>query len=75
MDEQVQPDTSKTPFHNLPQEIKQSPNKLLETFKSQFVSDETSIGTTHVTKMQIDTGTSNLSHRGNTLLLWNTMTG
>ena len=46
------------PSHNLSQEIKQSLNKLLETFKSQFAQDETSIGTTHLTKMHIDTGTS-----------------
>ena len=30
----------------------------METFKSQFVKDETSIGTTHLTKMQIDTDNS-----------------
>ena len=31
---------------------------MLETFKSQFAPDETSIGTTHLTEMQIDTGNS-----------------
>ena len=35
-------------------------NQLLETFKSQFAKDETSNGTTHLTKMQIDTGDSEL---------------
>ena len=58
LDEQVQWDTFKPPLHNLSQEIKQSLNKLLETFKSQFAGDETSMGTTHLTKMQIGTGTS-----------------
>ena len=33
-------------------------NQLLETFKLQFAQDETSIGTTHLTKIQIDTGDS-----------------
>ena len=33
-------------------------NQLLVTFKSQFAQDETSIGTTHLTKMQIDMGDS-----------------
>ena len=58
MDEQVQPDTFKPPLYNFSKEIKQSLNKLLETFKSQFLRDKTNNGTTHLTKMQIDTGTS-----------------
>ena len=33
-------------------------NQLLETFKSQFAQDETNIGTTHMTKIEIDTGDS-----------------
>ena len=35
--------------------VRKSLNTLLETFKSQFTQDETSIETTHLTKMQIDT--------------------
>ena len=35
---------------------KKSLNQLLEKFKSQITQDETSIGTTHLTKMQIDMG-------------------
>ena len=58
MDEQVQPDTFKLPLHIFFQEIKQSLDTLLETFKSKFVWDETSVGTTHLTDMQIDTGTT-----------------
>ena len=36
MDEQVQLDTFKPPLHNLSQEVKQSLDELLKTFKSQF---------------------------------------
>ena len=36
MDKQVQLDIFKLPLHNLSQVIKQSLNKLLETFKSQL---------------------------------------
>ena len=38
--------------------MKKSLNQLQETLKSQFAWDETSIGTTHLTKMQIDLGDS-----------------
>ena len=58
MDEKVQLDTVKPPLHNLSPGIKWSLDKLLETFKLQFAHDKTSIGTTHLTKMQIDTGAS-----------------
>ena len=57
-DEHIQPDTFTPPLHNLPGDVRKSLNQLLETFKSQFAQDETSIGTTHLTKMQIDTGDS-----------------
>ena len=39
-------------------EVKQSLDKLLETFKSQFIRDKTSIGTTDLAKMQIHVGDS-----------------
>ena len=58
MDEQFQVDTLKPTLHKLSQEIQQSLAKLLETFKSQFVQDKTSISTEHLNKMQTDTGTS-----------------
>ena len=58
MDKHVQPDTCKPALHNLSSEVKQSLDKLLESFKSQFVKDETSIGMTNLTKMQIHTGNS-----------------
>ena len=57
-DEHVQPDIFTPPLHTLPGTGRKSLNQLLETFKSQFAQDETSIGTTHLTKMQIDTGNS-----------------
>ena len=38
--------------------MRKSLNQLLETFKSQIEQDKTSFGTTHLTKMQIDTGNS-----------------
>ena len=56
MDEQVQLGTFKSPLHKLSSEVKESLDKLLESFKSKFVKDETSIGATNLTKMQIDTG-------------------
>ena len=56
MNEHIQPDTFSPPLHTLPVNVRKSVNQLLETFKSQFAQDETSIGITHLTKMQIDTG-------------------
>ena len=58
MDNQVQPDTFTLPIHNLSLEVKLFLDKLLKSFKSQFVKYETSIGTTNLIKMQIDTGNS-----------------
>ena len=58
LDEQVHPDTLTPPLHTLPGDVRKSLNQLLETFKSQFAQDETNIGTTHLTKMQNDTGDS-----------------
>ena len=58
IDEHVQPDTSTPPLHTLPGDVRKSLNQLLETYKLQFAQDETSIGTTHITKLQINTGNS-----------------
>ena len=57
-DEHIQPDTFTPPLHNLPSNVRKSLDQLLETFKLQFAWDETSIGTTHLTKMQTDPGNS-----------------
>ena len=54
----VQPDSFTPNLHALPSDTRKSLNQLLETFKSQFEQDETSIGTTHLTKMQIHMGDS-----------------
>ena len=58
MDDQVQLDTSTVHLHNLSLEVKWSLDKLLESFKSQFARDETSINMTNLTKMQSNTGNS-----------------
>ena len=51
IDEHVQPDSFTPPLHSLPDDDRKSLNKVLETFTSKFAEDETSIGTTHLTKM------------------------
>ena len=56
MDDQVQLDTFTPPLHHLSLEVKWSLDELFESFKSHFVKDETSIGMTNLSKMQIDTG-------------------
>ena len=58
IDEHVQHDTFTPPLPTLPGDVRQSIKQLLETFKSQFVQDDKSIGTTHLLKIQIDTGNS-----------------
>ena len=58
IDEHAQPDTFTSPLHTLLGDLRKSLYQLLELFKLQFVQDETSIGTTHLTKIQIDIGDS-----------------
>ena len=58
IDEHIQPHTFTSPLHTIPGDLRKSLNQLLETFKSQFAQDETSIGTKHLTKMKIDMGDS-----------------
>ena len=58
LDEHVQPDSLTPTLHTLPADLRVSLNQLFETFKLQFAQDETSIGTTHLTKMQIHMGDS-----------------
>ena len=69
IDEHVQPDTFTPHLHSFLDNVRKSLNQFLEIFKSQFVQYETSIGATHLTKMQTDAGNSELSHRGHTPLL------
>ena len=58
MAEQVEPDTYKPPHHKLEQHIEAKLEALLKEYSSQFAQNETSIGTTPLTEMMIDTGTS-----------------
>ena len=59
MSETVTPDTFDPPHHKLSAPIQDSLKLLLQEYKSQFAKDETSIGTTPLTSMMIDTGTAN----------------
>ena len=54
MDDQVQPDTFAPPLLHLSTEVKPSLYELLDSFESQFVKAKTSIGTTNLAKIQID---------------------
>ena len=58
--EKVEPDTFKPPHHKLKHYIEMRLTALLKDYDSQFAQDETSIGTTPLTEMTIDTGNSEL---------------
>ena len=58
--EKVQPDTFKLPHHKLKQHIEVRLTALLKEYDPQFTQDESSIGTTPLTEMTIDTGNSEL---------------
>ena len=58
MTETVAPDTFNPPCHELSTLVQNDLNLLLWEYESQFTKDETSIGTTPLTSMTIDTGTS-----------------
>ena len=58
MAEQVKPDTIHPPHHKLKPNIESKLDTLLKEYTSQFAKDETSIGTTPLTEMMIDTGNS-----------------
>ena len=59
MAETVMSDTFDPPRHELSTPIQNSVKLLLVEYESQFAKDETSIGTTPLTSMTIDTGTAN----------------
>ena len=59
MSEQVQLDIFDHPHHKLKAGIKSKLDTLLKEYASQFAKDETSIGTTPLMEMTIDTGDSN----------------
>ena len=56
MAEQVKPDIFNPPCHKLKANIQSKLDTLLKEYESQFAKDETSIGTTPLTSMMIDTG-------------------
>ena len=58
MAEMVTPDTLSPPHHELSTAVQNNLDLLLQNYESQFSKDETSIGTTPLTSMTIDTGTS-----------------
>ena len=56
--EEVKPDSFHPPHHKLKPSIESQLDALLKEYASQFSKDETSIGTTPLTEMTIETGTS-----------------
>ena len=56
MSEQVEPDTFEPPCHKLKPNIMAKLEAILKEYESQFARDETTISTTSLTKMSIDTG-------------------
>ena len=56
--EQVKPDVFNPPCHKLTTNIQNELDALLKEYESQFTKDETSVGTTPLTSMMIDTGNS-----------------
>ena len=55
MTEKVEPDTFEPPCHKLRKDIETKLEELLKEYQSQFIQDETTNGTTPLTKMMIDT--------------------
>ena len=58
MAERVKLDVFDPPHHKLTTNIQNKPNTLLKEYELQFMKDETSIRTTPLTSMTIDTGNS-----------------
>ena len=58
MSETVTPDAFNPPCHELSTAVQNDLELLLQEYELQFAKDETSIGTTPLTSMTIDTGTS-----------------
>ena len=58
MAEQVEPNTFHPSHQKLKSSIESKLDTLLKEYASQFAKDETSIGTTPLTEMTIDMGTS-----------------
>ena len=58
MSETITPDTFNLPNHELSTAVQNDLELLLQEYELQFAKDETLIGTTPLTSMTIDTGTS-----------------
>ena len=58
MAEQVKPDVFDPPHHKLTTNIQKELDTLLKEYELQFAKDKTSISTTPLTSMTIDTGNS-----------------
>ena len=58
MSETVTPDAFNPPFHALSTAVQNNLDLLLQEYESIFAKDETSIGTTPLTRITIDNGTS-----------------
>ena len=58
MSETVTPDPFNPPCHKLSTDVQNDLDLLLQEYESQFTQDETTIGTTPLTSIAIDTGTS-----------------
>ena len=56
MSETVTPDTFNPPWHEHSTAVQDALKLLLQEYESQFAKDETTIGTTPLTSMPIDTG-------------------
>ena len=65
---QVQSDILDPPHHKLKPGIQSRLDTLLKKYETQFAKDETSISTTPLTKMTIDTGNSEPVSKSHTLL-------
>ena len=58
MAEHMKPDTFHAPHHKMKPSIESKLDTLLKEYASQFAKDKISIGTTPLTEMTIDMGTS-----------------
>ena len=58
MAKKVELNTSETPCHRLKKDIATKLEELLKEYQSQFAQDKTTLRITQLTKMTIDTGTS-----------------
>ena len=57
MSDNITPDSFNPPCHEISAAVQEDLELLLQEYESQFAKDETSIGTTPLTSMTIDTGT------------------